>query len=169
MILPIDEITKLRDEATPGPWRLYDDLYSEKRPGLVIMNEQAADGAGNCYANCGGMGIEQAPNDAKLIAAAPDLADTAIEQDARIRELEDDIEDWESSGKDQQIIELEAERDRLRDVVYDLFNQGCLSPTDMYDHRHISAYEDTQELLLELGKIKPEECVYDAALAEGEE
>lgn len=67
-VMDSDAIRKLLDEATPGPWRLYEDKCEEDEyrariaGGIFIL----ADLNGPNYAH-------QAPN-ARLIAAAPDLA-----------------------------------------------------------------------------------------------
>ena len=60
-MLTVDEIRKLRDEATQPPWTI-DEVWQD-----VV----AADGQ-LIVAQC------EILADAKLIAAAPDLADTAI-------------------------------------------------------------------------------------------
>ena len=49
------------------------------------------------------------------------------------------------------------EKDVLIDMIFDLFNQACRFKNG-YDHMCISTYEEAQEFLIEIGRIKQEEC-----------
>ena len=50
------------------------------------------------------------------------------------------------------------EKEVLIDMIFDLFNQACRFKNG-YDHMCISIYEEAQEFLIEMGRIKQEECI----------
>ena len=54
------------------------------------------------------------------------------------------------------------EENDLIELIYDLFVQACRMPDDMYDHQFISTYEDAQRFLISIGRIKQEDCRYEA-------
>jgi len=119
-VLTVDEIRKLRDEATQPPWTI-DEVWQD-----VV----AADGQ-LIVAQC------EILADAKLIAAAPDLADTAIAQDKRIAELCTEAETLSNRVEakrlmhedcERQCAELEAENARLRDAMQDLIDSLGVNP-----------------------------------------
>ena len=49
------------------------------------------------------------------------------------------------------------EKEVLIDMIFGLFNQACRVKNG-YDHMCISIYEEAQEFLIEMGRIKKEEC-----------
>jgi hypothetical protein len=60
--------------------------------------------------------------------------------------------------------ERDKEIERLLDFVGESFSQSCyvkIGEKYMFDHCHISTYEEMQELLLEKGRIKKEDCYRD--------
>ncbi len=60
---------------------------------------------------------------------------------------------------------LAQEVEYLRELVFDAFNQGCQVDFDLetrtpkFDHSCLSTYEEIQDVLLERGIIKPEQCL----------
>ena len=54
------------------------------------------------------------------------------------------------------------EKEVLIDMIFGLFNQACRLETSdgyIYDHMCLSIYQEAQEFLIEMGRIKEEECV----------
>ncbi len=72
------------------------------------------------------------------------------------------------------------ERDDLIEMIYDLFSQACrrdfsvvlngnLKRAWHYDHMCISAYEQAQDFLVSVGRIKEEECTFQSNTPAGGE
>jgi len=65
-------------------------------------------------------------------------------------------------GVARELCALETDRDYLRELVRDCYQQACSIPVDAddarYDHSCISVWEECQGLLIEWGMLKPEEC-----------
>ncbi len=57
---------------------------------------------------------------------------------------------------------IEIAFDEIVESLSDCFNQACREDkgeqNPKYDHMCLSAYENAQDLLIKLGKIKEEEC-----------
>ena len=77
-----DQASELLDGATPGPWML-DQQDPDEFPMIMSMRVENGLVTGTYIAES----VEE-DGDARLIAAAPDLAQTVIEQGKRIEELE---------------------------------------------------------------------------------
>jgi len=66
---------------------------------------------------------------------------------------------------DKKAITSSDEREKLIDIIFDLFNQACRIDTPdgyKYHHMFISAYEEAQRFLIAEGIILKNECYYDA-------
>lgn len=90
MTITPDQARELIDGTTPGPWDAYDPgdnsarlygLHNERLVKHVRPQESA--------------GAYMSRADGELAAAAPDLAQTVIDQAAEIKELEEALENWE--------------------------------------------------------------------------
>ncbi len=72
---------------------------------------------------------------------------------------------WSVSFADiQAVLRAElARRKEAQEIAMGLFHQACaVHPLDdhpRYDHECTSAYEEAQEYLIDIGRVKPEECV----------
>lgn len=54
------------------------------------------------------------------------------------------------------------EIDTLKRLVIDMFEQSCVTQSQMYNHHFLSAYENAQRYLIEIGEIDEEDCICDA-------
>lgn len=78
-IITADEAAALLRDTTPAPW-MRDGLYVRNNPHEVALARALDDEGHAC-------GETHAPNNARLIAAAPDLAATVVAQSAEIERL----------------------------------------------------------------------------------
>lgn len=76
---------------------------------------------------------------------------------------------WEICSKNHELIQfdvIDGQGDcpmcRANELIYLMFSDVCkvrTGPKKMFDHQHRACYEDAQRYLLEIGKIRPEQCV----------
>lgn len=104
-----DAIRKLRDEATPGPWRVQRrySFISHHDSNQVVWDVPKST-ALSLVADTGGLTLSNT-NDARLIAAAPDLAAEVLRLRAEVEDLISDI----ARGKAIES-ELATDNERLR-------------------------------------------------------
>lgn len=152
-------MTDKEQKTTPGPWYAieYAGYWAIQSENFYGIESSVLDEDNN----------NRAEENAKLAARAPELLKENDSLQARILELEKHIDErldsmdrfdnaekqwYEKHLKDQLAI------DELKETLLDCFDQSCSESNGKYDHWCLSAYENTQDVLLKYGVIKPEQC-----------
>lgn len=111
--MTIDEIKKLRENITPGEWRVYENLMKDGKlsVGVCFAKRENNENIGSDYINyvCSigqslGAGVfEHETENALLIAALPQIADECIrlaEENERLKRMQSLIKDGLQEGID---------------------------------------------------------------------
>ena len=177
--MDIEQIRKLRDEATPGPWADEMDCIAGGPKGLR-RSRPNGEVIGRMRPSIDDLLSQDERNaNAKLAAAAPDLADTAIALYERLEqgEIQHDIK-----ARDKRIRELEAERDAIGNhAVAVLSSQLCEKHSEEVKGQTFSEFQTAESIVgcswclkAERDRLREQACplkpcdYYNAALAEGE-